>query len=241
MTQATSSDQKEEACWTSLWKVKIPSKIRVFIWRLAKQSIPTGDVRHRRNMALDSSCGICGATDSWRHSLLECRMSRCVWALVPEEITEHMDRTTEPNAKQWIFQMMSTLNHSELIRCFVTLWAIWFARRKVIHENIFQSPLSTYNFVESSIRDLEMAAPVQQGLHRRRRDEPAPRWIAPPTGYAKINVDAAVQKQRFSGAVAAVCRGQDSVFLGASALSIQGISDPGSLEAVACDTSPTYL
>jgi hypothetical protein len=161
-------------------------------------------------------------------------MSRCVWALVPEEITEHMDRTTEPNAKQWIFQMMSTLNHSELIQCFVTLWAIWFARRKVIHENIFQSPLSTYNFVESSIRDLEMAAPVQQGLHRRRRDEPAPRWIAPPTGYAKINVDAAVQKQRFSGAVAAVCRGQDGVFLGASALSIQGISDPGILEAVAC-------
>lgn len=62
-----------------------------------------------------------GEADSWRHSLLECTMFRCVWALVPKEITEHMERTTEPEAKHWIFEMMSTLKHEDLIRCFVTL------------------------------------------------------------------------------------------------------------------------
>jgi hypothetical protein len=32
---------------------------------------------------------------------------------------------------------------------FVTLWVIWFARRKAIHEEVFQSPLSTHAFVEA--------------------------------------------------------------------------------------------
>jgi hypothetical protein len=130
----TSSDHKqEEKNWSALWKVQVPSKLRVFLWRLAKQSIPTGDVRHHRNMAPDCSCSLCGAEDSWRHSLLECTMSRCVWALAPEEITEHMMDMAEPDAKQWIFSLINSLKHEDLIRCFVTLWAIWFARRKAIH------------------------------------------------------------------------------------------------------------
>jgi hypothetical protein len=39
---ASGSDHKqEEKNWTAMWKIQVPSKIRVFHWRLAKQSIPT--------------------------------------------------------------------------------------------------------------------------------------------------------------------------------------------------------
>jgi hypothetical protein len=67
--------------WTNLWKVNVTSKIRVFLWRLAKQSLPTGDLLHHRHIATSSSCLLCGRTDSWRHSLLECPMARSAWAL----------------------------------------------------------------------------------------------------------------------------------------------------------------
>jgi hypothetical protein len=106
----TGSDHKqEEKDWTALWKVQVPSKIRVFLCRLAKQSIPTNDVRHQRNMAPDSACTLCGVADSWRHSLLECNMSRSIWALIPERITEHMMKTEEPDAKRWIFAMIKSI------------------------------------------------------------------------------------------------------------------------------------
>jgi hypothetical protein len=48
---ASSSSSTERKAWTTLWKTKVPSKIRVFLWRLAHQSITTGSVRHHRNMA----------------------------------------------------------------------------------------------------------------------------------------------------------------------------------------------
>jgi hypothetical protein len=51
--------------WSSLWNIKVPSKIRVFLWRLARHSLPTADVLHHRNMASQSSCALCGAQDSW--------------------------------------------------------------------------------------------------------------------------------------------------------------------------------
>ncbi|GJN21135.1 hypothetical protein PR202_gb08585 [Eleusine coracana subsp. coracana] len=67
-----------EKDWTEIWKVQVSSKIRVFLWRLARQSLPTGDVRNRRNMAPNASCSLCGGCDSWRHSLLECNMAKVV-------------------------------------------------------------------------------------------------------------------------------------------------------------------
>jgi hypothetical protein len=69
---AGSSDfEAESKAWTSLWSVQVPGKIRNFLWRLAKHSIPTEDIRHTRNMADGDRCQLCGMQDSWRHSLLE--------------------------------------------------------------------------------------------------------------------------------------------------------------------------
>ena len=80
--------------WNSIWKVAVPPKLRVFTWRLAHHSLPTGDVLNHRNMATSSVCPLCGGQDSWRHSLLDCSAPRCVWALSDGELVEHMLATT---------------------------------------------------------------------------------------------------------------------------------------------------
>ena len=109
----SSSTERDEQSWKLLWGTKIPGKIHMFMWRLACHSIPTEDVRAKRNMATTSLCSLCGAEDSWRHSLLECSMARCVWALVDGELAEHLCETTEPSAKQWLFSMIDSLSHEE--------------------------------------------------------------------------------------------------------------------------------
>ncbi|KAK1598491.1 hypothetical protein QYE76_048259 [Lolium multiflorum] len=62
----------------------------------------------------------------------------------------------------------------------------------------------------------------------------APRWIPPPPGMVKINVDAAVGKNLRRGSVAAIARSSDGVFLGASALIYAGVTEAETLEALAC-------
>jgi ribonuclease HI len=229
---AVSNSAKEGKLWQQLWKIQVPSKLRIFLWRLAHQSLPTGDVRHHRHMADTNACSICGEADSWRHSLLSCTLARCVWALMDESVTEHMCRSEEPSAKQWIFLMMESLSKEDFARISVTLWAIWHARRKVIFDDEFQSPLSTFAFVESYLRDLSISGAVRT----KEKGVPAshPKWIPPPPGYEKINVDAAISRTGSGGAVGAVCRSAEGIFLGATTLTVDGISDPTIMEALAC-------
>ena len=123
-TAGPSSASREEGAWKKLWQTQVPGKVRMFLWRLSKHSIPTNDVKAHRHMSDSSACGICGGPDSWRHSLLECSMSRCIWSLMDVELTENLAAITEPNAKQWLFTLMETMSHELFVRLSVTLWAI---------------------------------------------------------------------------------------------------------------------
>jgi hypothetical protein len=117
--------QKE---WPMLWGIKVPSKVRVFPWRLDRCSLPSKDILLHRNMSDSSACSICGARDSWRHSLIECNMARYVWAREKDEIIEHICHIEDQDARGWLVAVMRSLKHEDLILVTVTLWAIWYAR-----------------------------------------------------------------------------------------------------------------
>jgi len=199
----------------AVWWVQVPSKIRVFLWRLARHSIPVRGLLHRRNMADNNASCMCGVQDTWKHSLLDCHMAKCVWALEREEITEFLWNIQELNARDWLAVACSTLSQEEMTRVAVTLWATWHARRKVIHERSFQSPLLTHLFVERFVSDLELirSIPMEKGTK-----QPSLWWIPPPVRCSKINVDAAISKNLGVASVAAMARDAGDVFLGASAI-----------------------
>ena len=152
---ATFNREAWEKSWSSLWNTKVPGKIITFLWRLAKHYSLSEDMRHHKNMCNADFCQLCGAADSWRHSLIDCTTSRCVCALGDEKLTDQIVESHEPNAKNWLFNMMDSLSHAEFVKMVVTLWALWTARRKAIHESIFQSPISTHRFVESFIPEMD--------------------------------------------------------------------------------------
>jgi hypothetical protein len=90
-------------------------------------------------MADNSVCQLCGAHDLLKHALIDCSMSRCVWALVDENITNHMQNADNRDARSWLTTMTKTLGKEDQVKLFVTLWAIWHARRKAIHEKCIRS------------------------------------------------------------------------------------------------------
>jgi hypothetical protein len=57
--------------------------------------------------------------------------------------------------------------------------------------------------------------------------------LAPPTGFAKIHVDAGLSRSCIEGTVAAVCRDSERNYLGSSSLVIHGVRDVATLEAIA--------
>ena len=138
------------------------------------------------------------------------------------------------DARVWLATMIETLKQDDQVCLFVNLWAIWHARRKAIHEQVYQSPMSVHCFVESFIADLKQGEEARRSQPVVSARPAMARWIPPPRGMVKINVDAAVSKNSQHLSAVAVARSDGGVFLGASAVVFQGCTDPETLEALAC-------
>jgi hypothetical protein len=163
---------------------------------------------------------------------VECHQARSVWALAPEEISDYIENLQEPHARAWLASVLKDLPTHESTRVIVTLWALWYARRKIIHEGEYQSPLSTHIFVGRFLNDFEVLEPKPAVAGA--RPVGGPKWIALPVGLSKINVDAALSKHTSKGALAAVARSAEGTFLGATVAVVEGFTDPEVLEAMAC-------
>jgi hypothetical protein len=90
-------------------------------------------------------------------------MSRCIWDLVDDQITKHLSCIDDGHARVWLATLVDTLKEEDQTRVFVTLWAIWHAWRKAIHENEFQSLLSIHCFVDHFLTDLQQGEVKAQG------------------------------------------------------------------------------
>ena len=86
--------------------------------------------------------------------------------------------------------------------------------------------------MERFLADLAESKPVQKEWKSAQTKQPG--WIPPPPGFGKINVDAALAKNATKFTMAVVARGEAGNFLGASALVMEGITDPEMAEAMAC-------
>ncbi|KAG2556603.1 hypothetical protein PVAP13_8NG195901 [Panicum virgatum] len=131
--------------------------------------------------------------------------------------------------------MCTNIPEEDGIRILITCWAIWHARRKAIHEGKFQSPLATMGAINRLINELQISNELK-GWNSSKRDigKRTHTWIPPPEpSLHKLNVDAAVSTKGSIGAVAAVCRNDQSVFVAASATACR-LADTETLEAMVC-------
>lgn len=117
--------------WTRLWKLKVPSKIKHFIWRAFHVCVPTLVNLQHHHVDTAIICPICGKhPKSTDHVLFRCSRAKQVWRLLDLKITIQdyhflsvQDRLLElceldqGNSLEWI--------------C-VGAWAIWNDRNSVL-------------------------------------------------------------------------------------------------------------
>ncbi|XP_058741775.1 uncharacterized protein LOC131614168 [Vicia villosa] len=74
---------KNDGALVLIWKLKVPSKIKAFGWRLFVNRLPTKDLLVNRRIALsleNTKCVFCGIDPESRgHSFFDCKMVEVVW------------------------------------------------------------------------------------------------------------------------------------------------------------------
>lgn len=166
-------------------------------------------------------------------------MARVVWSLREDGIIVPLTSDETSDAKLWLFSLSNTLKADQFVEVLVTLWALWWARRKAIHESEFQSPLSTHLFIQRYLDEIRGCDFMQKKARAAssfpsQRPAPIQRWVPPPDDASKLNVDGAVAKTANKGAVGVICRDAQGNYMGASAMVLDGVLDLEILEAHAC-------
>lgn len=123
--------------------------------------------------------------------------------------------------------------HNLLLEVLVTLWAIWWVRRKAIHEEEFQSPLSMHLFI---CRYLDKVRSTNALACRRESSTTRPShvWKLPPVGFVNLNVDVLVAKTQKQGVVGVMCIGSQVIFHEVLVVVFEGVPDSETLKAYVC-------
>lgn len=66
--------------WKKIWSLKLPGKIKIFVWRCLHNAIPCFCVLANRHIGSVSHCPICSAgAEDIKHALFSCERARAVW------------------------------------------------------------------------------------------------------------------------------------------------------------------
>jgi hypothetical protein len=83
-TSGSGSDNKCQFEWYKIWQLKVPNKVKIFMWSFAHNSLPTRTnlVRHGID-DIDTRCPICKRFDEDNgHLFFKCKFVRMCWRLM---------------------------------------------------------------------------------------------------------------------------------------------------------------
>lgn len=67
--------------WKDLWKARLPERVKMLLWRIGANAIPTRENLQRRTQHIDPSYILCSAeVESCVHLFFECHFARALWS-----------------------------------------------------------------------------------------------------------------------------------------------------------------
>jgi len=115
-----------------IWKVKVPLRIKVFMWFVHKQVILTKDNLAKRNWTGSRRCSFCDHDESIKHLFLDCPMTKTLWRSVHIAFNITPPTTIHTLFGTWLNGVETeTAKHIRVGVC-ALLWAIWNCRNDLV-------------------------------------------------------------------------------------------------------------
>jgi hypothetical protein len=116
----------------SLWKIKVPLKIKIFLWYLRQGVVLTKDNLAKRQWKGGTDCCFCGKQESIQHLFFECHVASLVWNVV--SICFDISKPTSVNdlLGEWIGSFPPKQRNNVWIGIAAFCWAIWLCRNDVV-------------------------------------------------------------------------------------------------------------
>lgn len=134
--------------WSTIWKLKVPMKVRHFAFRLLGNTLPCQAYLAQRGVLVQDYCVLCGedTLETPDHIFLQCEWTWRCWFLSELGIRTE---AIEMQVRAWLEE---GLRHKELEAMsfvFMILWAIWKQRNGAVFEKQLVCPVAAVTMSRS--------------------------------------------------------------------------------------------
>ena len=115
-----------------LWKLKVPLKIKIFMWFVQKKVILTKDNLVRRRWNGSKQCAFCESDETVNHLFIDCVFTRNIWRLIHFTYNISPPASIENMFSDWLTGLDKSTKARIRIGVCAFIWAIWNCRNDVV-------------------------------------------------------------------------------------------------------------
>jgi ribonuclease HI len=231
-TQPESSFRRgQNELWKGIWNMHSPNVAKNFMWRACKNLLPTKDNLMRKRIIDEPLCPICMLeVETTFHAIWDCSASRDVWGAS----LRIFQKSTFPVSDFFLVaETMLDKGGVETFRLFSEIARrIWLRRNGWIYEGQFIHPNNIVQAAETAVHAYELATNAEEHKGAEQVERPV-MWVKPDCDWAKVNVDAAIDKGSGRMGIGIILRDHDGNFLAAKSAMRMGLWDSAAAEALA--------
>ncbi|XP_024043202.1 uncharacterized protein LOC127899387 [Citrus sinensis] len=125
--------------WNIIWKLTLPAKIKIFIWRAVKNLLPTAENLWKRKIIHEAYCKRCGnRVENTLHALITCKAAKKVWQLSP--LASSFQEMGNTDILGDLMRVQQKLSRVDMEMLMTILWVIWYDRNKLVFEDLKLDP-----------------------------------------------------------------------------------------------------
>jgi hypothetical protein len=117
-------------CWA--WKVKIPLKIKMFIWYLKNGVVLTKDNLVKRQWKGCTKCCFCDVSESIQHLFFDCPMAKLMWGIVCFTFGIKKPTNVGHLFGPWLRSFSKKQRYLVLVGVAAFCWALWISRNDMV-------------------------------------------------------------------------------------------------------------
>ena len=193
-----------ENWWNSIWKLRVPQKMKHFVWKLSHQWLPTNQVLHYRCVTSNASCFRCGAQcEDIFHASWLCPKISEVWRSY--NFWKIIKDYQCPDVGAFLSKIVQATSLDDFEVFIAASWHMWQVRNKSLHgEKVHFSR----DLVEWCYKYIDDYKKVNSSHKPGKNDSVKSKWRPPQHDCFKINVDASISKGHIGCSVATVLRNE---------------------------------
>jgi hypothetical protein len=124
-----------------LWRLKVPLKIKIFMWCLKREVVLTKDNLAKRNWGGSKQCSFCLREETIQHMFFDCSYARFIWGLIQMAFNILPPQSVQHLFHDWKNQVRGNIRRQLLAGASAFCWAIWLSRNDVVFD---KSPIKSF-------------------------------------------------------------------------------------------------